>query len=133
MYLQHGMNTIDSTKLIELADADYAMLKEKGKEGEKVLHYNGFLDGFARGLHEGSNPWHKASEELPKMRHFTADGDFSDLCVCINETGEHKILVLCENSDYTYWAYGYDGEGLYDDDMDGEITHWMPIPEIKED
>lgn len=40
---------LDSTQLIKLADADYNMLKEKGKEGEKVLHYNGFLDGFAHG------------------------------------------------------------------------------------
>lgn len=47
------MNTIDSTKLIELANADYDMLKEKGKEGEKVLHYNGYLDGFATGCNIG--------------------------------------------------------------------------------
>lgn len=80
------------------------------------------------------NPWHKVSEELPKMAHFTADGNFSDLCVCINESGEHKILVLCESGDDTYWAYGYDGEGLYDEEMDGgEIVKWMSIPEIKED
>lgn len=57
------MNTIDSTKLIELAKADYKMLKEKGKEGEKVLHYNGYLDGFAMGWNEGKKEEAEAMAE----------------------------------------------------------------------
>lgn len=40
---------IDSTKLIEAAKANYEMQKEKGKDGEEVLHYLGFIDGFALG------------------------------------------------------------------------------------
>lgn len=41
---------LNSTLLMQLVDADYEMLKEKGKEGEEVMHYNGFLDGFAQGF-----------------------------------------------------------------------------------
>lgn len=40
---------MDSTMLIEAAKADYEMLKGKGKDGEEVLHYLGFIDGFAFG------------------------------------------------------------------------------------
>jgi len=39
----------NSTQLIEAADRDYTMLKEKGKTGESVLHLNGFLDGYSKG------------------------------------------------------------------------------------
>lgn len=115
MYLQHGMNTIDSTKLIELADADYNMLKEKGKEGEKVLHYNGFLDGFARGLYEGSNPWHKASEELPEE-----DG------IYIVMLGRNSFVCALEfDAISKQWSIaGYQSD----------VKYWMEIPELpKED
>lgn len=123
MYLQHDMNTIDSTKLIELADADYNMLKEKGKEGEKVLHYNGFLDGFARGLYEGSNPWHKASEELPT--HF---GDY--LVVIKSQQFGRRYALKC-------W-YGYPNDPFGDNpskewalEDDEIVTHWMEIPNAR--
>lgn len=41
---------IDSTQLLALCDADYKMLREKGKKGEAVMHYNGYLDGFGEGF-----------------------------------------------------------------------------------
>ena len=40
---------MNSTSLIEASKTDYEMLKGKGKYGEEVLHYLGFLDGFALG------------------------------------------------------------------------------------
>lgn len=44
---------VNSTQLIEMSQADYEMLKETGREGEKVMHYNGYLDGFGAGVREG--------------------------------------------------------------------------------
>lgn len=41
---------MNSTELLAAADNDFRMLKEKGKEGEEVLHLNGFLDGSAYGF-----------------------------------------------------------------------------------
>lgn len=124
MYLQHGMNTIDSTKLIELAKADYKMLKDKGKEGEEVLHYNGFLDGFARGLHEGSTPWHKVSEELPKDRRFIA---YNPITLCYDTILWNRINggFDCLNNPSPASIKESHFEDYYD--------YWMEIPEIEED
>lgn len=106
------------------------MAYEKNPYGLNDERRAAFAEGFftATDLLQGL-AWHNVSEELPKMAHFTTDGDYSDSCVCINEHGEHKMLVLCENRDYTYWAYAYDGEDLYDEETEGKITHWMYIPE----
>ena len=117
------MNTIDSTKLIELANADYELLKEKGKEGEKVLHYNGYLDGFARGLSESQSPWHKVSEGLPEEEAF--------LVRKIDNPQVYAVLI-----------YSHEKKGFWNaitggfNTIDGVLeyyTHWMYIPEIKED
>ncbi len=114
------MNTIDSTKLIELAKANYKMLKEKGKEGEEVLHYNGFLDGFARGMYEGvRNPWHKASDELPK----------TDILAIRKNARSPKVLKYYPSADrWFYDEYGYTEEGVRE-----YYDYFMEIPEIKED
>lgn len=124
------MNTIDSTKLIELANADYDMLKEKGKEGEKVLHYNGFLDGFARGLSESLNPWHKVSEELPEEKHYkerTLQG--------IREWSESESVLVIDNHYLKTVDYLKNGEWLklrtHPKDCDGfpiQYLYWMDIP-----
>lgn len=46
---------MNSTELIKAVEADYQMLKDKGKQGEKVLHQHGYLDGYGQGCSDAAN------------------------------------------------------------------------------
>lgn len=73
--------------------------------------------------------WIKTKNKLPQTKHYTSDGYFSDNCVCLNSAGELFVLALCEDSENLYWATEND---FYDEDVEGEIIAWMPIPPCDE-
>lgn len=68
-----------------------------------------------------SSPWHRASEELP-MYDIAVIVAYSkcDWDMCFNHRSNNPEVKTTKN-------------GWCDVGFDGEPTHWMPIPEIKED
>lgn len=79
-------------------------------EVEHLLH-TAFIAGYNEREDEGKNPWHKASEELPE------------------EKGMYLVWIVEYNHPVTMlWGdYGWDNP------LQDAVTHWMEIPEIKED
>lgn len=64
--------------MIEAAEADYRMLKEKGKEGESIPHYHGYLDGCGYGYIKGKEYQRDIDiETIPRlyMKWLMIDGD----------------------------------------------------------
>lgn len=83
-------------------------------------HREMFACGYRYGLR--ANPWHKASEELPKVdkyrkciKVFARKGD--DVFVAF-----YSVVAGFSLSSSFYTEYALSG-----------VTHWMEIPEIKED
>lgn len=68
------------------------------------------------------NPWHKVSEELPKV---------PERMKCV------KVLVKKGDNHYVAFYSPIDGFSLsssfYGEYALSGVTHWMEIPEIKED
>lgn len=94
---------------------------------------NGFEYGARWADAHPKNPWHKASEELPKIIHSNYKGNYSNWCLCIDGEGEyHRLLRHC-NGSTSVWAWDTDGRWPFEK-IDCTITHWMEIPELpKED
>lgn len=112
----------NSTQLIAASEADFKMLKEKGKEGEWALHYHGYLDGYAQGVMDARNGWHKLTNEDKPQK--------GQLVVIRN-----PIIQLAMIGDKTLSPVIRDG-GKWIADKERifvSVTHWMPIPEITED
>lgn len=79
--------------------------------------------------------WILTTTELPQCKHCTSDGNFSDPCICVNCSGELFILSLCElpyddelGGPNHYWGAE---NGSYDEDVDGVIVAWCPIPNVE--
>jgi len=114
----------NSTQLIEATDRDYKMLKEKGKEGEEVLHYHGFLDGYANGYAD-------AKESLPGRHwHKVAEGDLPQ------ESETDVILIYNGKIQFALYLPQWGFSPIYVFDTEGnrkvfqDVSHWMEIPDV---
>lgn len=73
---------VNSTRMIELAEADYKKLKETGRKGERVMHFTGYLDGFVAGITEMHD---HVEAERNKFTELCASGEASDGFHTFNE------------------------------------------------
>lgn len=69
-----------------------------------------FVGGYRYGLREGKNPWRKVSEELPEPLTYVIVR-FSNNTMAVSQRTNHFI-----------------GETTT-----VKVTHWMELPEVKED
>ncbi len=94
--------------------ADYDTVKAKYiKGGEYIL----------------ANLWISVEEALPTRSHFL-DGEESDKSINVfvrYKNGAVTSAWYCYSSKVWYFAVGRKGDNSIHD----EITHWMPIPELK--
>lgn len=81
--------------------------EHNGLSGEIEMAY---CNGYGQALLDNKNPWHKVSEEP-----------------------EEKGMYLVWIFDYLHPITMCFGDYGWDNPTGEEITHWMPIPEIKEE
>ncbi len=107
---------IDMRQTVEEAALDAALFEDYCYNEDLQPYY---IEGFKRGAEwqAKQSPWISVEERLPENQ---------DIVLVRDEYGG-KATAYLHGKDSGFIVYGEDAYKVF-----GEITHWMPIPDLEE-
>ena len=110
------MSKIDTGQTVEEAALDAALFEDYCYNPDLQPYY---IEGFKRGAEwqAKQSPWISVEERLPENQ---------DIVLVRGEYGG-KATAYLHGKDSGFIVYGEDAYKVF-----GEVTHWMPIPDLGE-
>ncbi len=110
------MSKIDTGQTVEEAALDAALFEDYCYNPDLQPYY---IEGFKRGAEwqAKQSPWISVKERLPENQ---------DIVLVRGEYGG-KATAYLHGKDSGFIVYGEDAYKVF-----GEVTHWMPIPDLGE-
>lgn len=110
------MSKIDTGQTVEEAALDAALFEDYCYNEDLQPYY---IEGFKRGAEwqAKQSPWVSVKERLPENQ---------DIVLVRGEYGG-KATAYLYGKDSGFIVYGEDAYNVF-----GEVTHWMPIPDLEE-